>query len=150
MNEYFHHVTRGIIIKENKILISEAEGFPNDFFLPGGHVEFGESAKDALKREFMEELGIPCRIDSFLGIVESKWSSQDTINCEVNQLFLISSDHLHTDSNPLSKETHLRFLWLDVNNSELMKLQPHPIGHLIQQFVNGNKEVWWESTLHSK
>jgi hypothetical protein len=46
----FHHLARGILIKDDKVLLAQARGNANTF-LPGGHIEFGESAKDALKRE---------------------------------------------------------------------------------------------------
>jgi 8-oxo-dGTP diphosphatase len=39
----FHHLARGIIIDGDKVLLARAVGHKNTF-LPGGHVEFGESA----------------------------------------------------------------------------------------------------------
>lgn len=39
----FHHLARGIFIKDNKVLIAQATGYPNTF-LPRVHIEFGESA----------------------------------------------------------------------------------------------------------
>lgn len=42
---------------EKKVLLAQAIGEKNTF-LPGGHIEFGESAKDALVREIEEELGL--------------------------------------------------------------------------------------------
>lgn len=62
----------GIFIKDNKVLLARVRGYSNTF-LPGGHIEFGESAKDALKREIEEELGVSCAVGSFLGVVEHKW-----------------------------------------------------------------------------
>jgi 8-oxo-dGTP pyrophosphatase MutT (NUDIX family) len=64
----------GIAKKDNKILV--AEGFDekkNEFFYRalGGGIEFGEKSYDALKREFLEELGIEIEIDKYLGIAEN-------------------------------------------------------------------------------
>ncbi|WEG14837.1 NUDIX domain-containing protein [Pullulanibacillus sp. KACC 23026] len=147
MNEYFHHVARGIIIKDKRVLLSRAEGYPNLLFLPGGHIEFGESAKDALKRELMEELGIDCYIGSFLGLIENKWESDGGLNCEINQLFAVESDDLQTGLNPISNEAHLTFFWMEVEDLEIKNLQPYPIDRFLQQYTKGNKEVWWASSL---
>ena len=47
----------GIIIKDRKLLIS-IEHSKEFYVAPGGSLEEGESPKDALVRELMEELGI--------------------------------------------------------------------------------------------
>ena len=53
----FHYLTRAIIHIKNQLLLARELG-ANYTFLPGGHIELGESAKSALAREIMEELGI--------------------------------------------------------------------------------------------
>lgn len=71
----FHHLARGIFIKDKKVLLAKAEGY-NNTFLPGGHIEFGESAKEALVREIVEELGIESIVVNFIGLVEHKWEKK--------------------------------------------------------------------------
>ena len=47
----------GVLIKDHKFLITRSKG--KDFFVsPGGKIEKGESAREALKRELYEELSI--------------------------------------------------------------------------------------------
>ncbi len=54
---YNIHKSGGIIIKDRKLLITRAKG--KDFFIaPGGKLEEGETALEALKRELLEELSI--------------------------------------------------------------------------------------------
>jgi 8-oxo-dGTP diphosphatase len=60
-NESFQVSVKGLFFnKENKILlIQEAVGI---WEAPGGRVQEGEDIFDALKRECLEEAGLPCEI----------------------------------------------------------------------------------------
>ena len=142
----FHHISRGIIVRENKVLVAHAIGY-NNTFLPGGHVEFGESAKDALAREIDEELGVNCVVGNFLGLVEHKWKNKGIVNYEINQVFEIQCDELNINQNPKSMESHIEFFWCDANDLESENLQPHPLKDMIKSYLGGSKDVWWESTL---
>ena len=64
MKKIFHHIVRAVMIKDKKLLVAEYIG--HYYFLPGGHVEVGESAESALIRELQEELGVNCSIKQFL------------------------------------------------------------------------------------
>ncbi|PFW86748.1 hypothetical protein COL33_28385 [Bacillus toyonensis] len=143
----FHHLVRGIFIKDSKVLLAQAKGYTNTF-LPGGHIEFGESSKDALIREIEEELGIMCTVGDFLGLVEHKWEKQGILHCEINQVFKVKSDKLNTKYNPTSSESHLKFFWCSADELDTKNLQPYPFRILIKNYLNGKKDVWWESTLN--
>jgi len=145
----FHNLARGIFVKDNKVLLTQATGYTNTF-LPGGHIEFGESAKDALIREIEEELGIGCKVGSLLGLVEHKWEKQGILHCEINQVFEVESDELKTSYNPKSSESHLKFFWCNSDDLDIKNLQPYPFRNLIKNYLNGNKDVWWESTLNTE
>ena len=58
--EYKHIGVYGLVIKDDKILLIKKVSGPYDgkLDLPGGSIEFRERPEDALKREFMEEVGI--------------------------------------------------------------------------------------------
>jgi len=147
MQKSFHHLARGIFIKDNKVLLAQAKGYTNSF-LPGGHIEFGESAKDALMREVEEELGINCTVGRFLGVVEHKWEKDGVLHCEVNQVFEVSCSELDSDTNPKSIEPHLDFFWCEGEDLNDRNLQPFPFRNLIKNYLSGNNDVWWESSLH--
>lgn len=142
----FHHVSRAIIQKGNSVLLLKADGYSN-CFLPGGHIEFGESAKTALPREIEEELGVKCEVGRFLGVMEHQWQENGILHCELNQLFAVTSDELDPLIDPPSREPHLHFFWCDEKDLLKAKLEPSPLAPLIQQYVRGVRNVWWESTL---
>ncbi len=54
-------IARGVMVHNQHILLCRAVKH-NYTYLPGGHVEFGESAGQALCREFMEETGLAVRV----------------------------------------------------------------------------------------
>lgn len=143
----FHHLVRGIFIKDNQVLLAQAIGEKNTF-LPGGHIEFGESAKDALLREIEEELDISCTVGNFLGLVEHKWERKGVLNCEVNQVFEVTSKSLKVGISPKSRESHLQFFWCSEDDLDDCNLQPYPFRHLLKDYMNGKKDIWWESTLN--
>lgn len=67
-------IVLGIAKKDNKILVSEGhDKVKNETFYRsiGGGIEFLENSKDALKREFREELNIDINVGEFLGISEN-------------------------------------------------------------------------------
>lgn len=142
----FHHLARGIVIKNDKLLVVHAIGHKNTF-LPGGHIEFGESAPEALKREIEEEMGLNCYIEGYLGLVEHKWQKNEKLHCEINQAFKVKAPELDITKNPESHEPHIEFYWVSVHELDKHNLQPYPFRTLIQQLVSGNQSVWWESTL---
>jgi 8-oxo-dGTP diphosphatase len=51
------HKAAGVLILERKVLVVRALG-ENNFVLPGGKLDDGETAEAALERELAEELGI--------------------------------------------------------------------------------------------
>lgn len=62
----------GIAIKDDKILLVKHKGFTTEHWWapPGGGVDFGEKATNALTREFQEETGLNITVGSFLFVHE--------------------------------------------------------------------------------
>ena len=60
----------GALIVGDKLLTVQIcnNGF---YCLPGGHVHLGENSKDAMLREFQEEVEIKCEVGKLLAIVEN-------------------------------------------------------------------------------
>ena len=67
-------IVLGMVKKDNKVLVSKGYDKVKDeiFYRSiGGGIEFLENSKDALKREFKEELNIEISVGEFLGISEN-------------------------------------------------------------------------------
>ena len=67
-------IVLGILERDKKILVSKGydEVKKETFYrCLGGGIEFLETSKDALKREFREELNIDIKVGNFLGISEN-------------------------------------------------------------------------------
>lgn len=60
----------GIITKEKKVLLIKRaiKPFCGYWVLPGGHVNYGETTEEALRREIKEELGISVKVKKLIGV----------------------------------------------------------------------------------
>jgi 8-oxo-dGTP diphosphatase len=66
-----HVLSRAVIIDQNHILLCKTLDLQENFyFLPGGHVEHGESVEISLLRELVEETASEGKIKRFLGCLE--------------------------------------------------------------------------------
>jgi len=64
----YHFRVAGVLIRNGKDFLQKVE---NDYALPGGHVDCGETSENALVREFNEELGGDISCDHLLWIEEN-------------------------------------------------------------------------------
>jgi 8-oxo-dGTP diphosphatase len=144
MIERTHLLARGVIFRgPTEILVAKARGHAHTF-LPGGHLESGESLANALAREVAEELGVPCVVDAYLGAIEFQWPASTPTDYEVNHIFRAAID----PSLPLvSREPHLTFTWCPVAELDAVQLEPKPLRALIQGYAQGDKSVWWASSI---
>jgi 8-oxo-dGTP pyrophosphatase MutT (NUDIX family) len=142
-------VTRGICIKNNKVLILNKKGEPH-FFLPGGRVEENEGYEEALIREIKEELDKDISIIRYLGAIEHSFTHYTgKPYYEVGNFFLINIDGMDIDC-AFSNEDELEFQWKDIDELESINIKPKPVIELIKKSTSSNKEAFWASTLPKK
>ena len=76
-----------IIIKNKSVLYLRKRGFLF-YILPGGKIEKGETEREALEREMMEELRSKIKILSKLGVIKGKGFNKSLDKLETIKLFL--------------------------------------------------------------
>ena len=103
-------IARGVCVRDGKILLCRAKGGATTY-LPGGHVEFGETGREALVREVKEELGVDAGTGEFLGVVENSFQQHGKPHAEVNLVYELT---LPADADAQSQEDWIEFEWRDV------------------------------------
>ena len=112
-------IARGVCVKDGKVLLCRAKGGKSTY-LPGGHIEFGETGREALVREVKEELGIASSAGAFLGVVENAFLQHGKPHAEINLVYEMKID----DADVKSQEDWIEFEWCDLGQLDAAKLLP--------------------------
>ncbi|MEG0385594.1 MAG: NUDIX domain-containing protein [Solibacillus sp.] len=113
---------KGVLIQDNKMLIVKRAAFDatgaGTWESVGGVLQFGESFEVALKREFLEEVGLTVSISTHL-------FSTTFLTQQTRQIVLLTFlCECKNDEISLSEE-HEQYIW--ATKSELMELLPEAI-----------------------
>ncbi len=119
-------IVRVIFKKDNKILLCKSNEHGH-YFLPGGHVEFGDTLETTVYKEMNEELGLE-REDiqdiQFVKFFENTYGSETNKFQEINFVF---EAKMRADIEVKSKEDHISFEWIDENKLMEVNLRPKGI-----------------------
>ena len=107
MRKQIECIARGFIFQNGKVLLCKRKD-RDYYFFPGGHVEFGEFAREALEREIAEEIGAKVTKCEFIGTAENVFEDEKNIFHEINFAFQTEIDR----ENISALEEHLEFRWL--------------------------------------
>ncbi len=114
-------IVRGFALNGGRLLLCRAQA--GYFYLPGGHIEFGESATDALIREFAEETGLPISVGPLLLTTEARFTQDGTDRHELNLMFHVEHAGPWPDTVP-SREDDIGFEWVDLAAVVDLDLRP--------------------------
>jgi len=113
---------RGIIVHDEKILTVKHKIDSGFYALPGGHLEWGESVQECMKREIIEELGITPKIGRLLYVrnfvEENKQSIEFFFEILNSASFLKINDLGGTHRHEL-----VEICWIGKNDSKIIKPQ---------------------------
>ena len=99
-------IARGVCVVDGKVLLCRAKGGKTTY-LPGGHVEFGETGRQALVREIREEMGLDSRTGAFLGVVENSFMQHGKPHAEINLVYELSL----AEGDVRAREDWIEFEW---------------------------------------
>ncbi len=122
-------IVRGVLVRDGKLLVCQPKK-GGRCYLPGGHIEFGESARTALVREIQEEMGCEATAGKCLAVSENSFLQGSEKHCEINLYFALEMP-LSTAEDPLAKEDWIAFRWVDFTAPALQEANLLP-AHLIQ------------------
>ncbi len=120
-------IVRLIIKKDDKFLLCKnlKEGH---YFLPGGHVEFGDTLEETIYKEMSEELALnkeDVSNISFKKYIENSYEHKGQRHCEINMVF---TAELKDGIEIKSQENHIDFEW--IGESEISNVILFPKGVL--------------------
>jgi len=139
-------IVRAIILSHHNVLLVR-DRIEGHVYPPGGHIEYGESAHDAIVREASEEFGGRVTIGAFLGAIEHAFEYRGEKIHEVSLVFAATPLNFTYPKPPVSRESRLDIFWYPVNALKAIGLLPPPMAELIDRHVNGGKTGMWFSTL---
>lgn len=121
---HIEFIARGILLHEARVLVCTnlKRGY---HFLPGGHIEFGESARGALARELVEEIGLRFDIGRLLLVAEERFQDGSRPRHEINLVFHVEHSG---DLPPIqSLEPSIGFEWLSAETLHAADFRPTSI-----------------------
>ncbi len=143
-----HHeiLARGVCVESNKILLARFK--PKDYyFLPGGHVEFGESVLSALEREIEEEMGIKIKATEVRTVFEHTWSGKNGL---VHEYSFITSFEFGEEKLINSRIDHLEFEWVSLDHFDKINFLPQEIKNTILEIANNSFVPAFQSSLRNQ
>ena len=139
-------LARGVLVVDGQVLLCHSRGARNTY-LPGGHVEFRESARAALRRELEEELGRTATVGRFLGAVEHTFRQKGARHCEINLVFEMRIRGLRPPRDPASREPKIAFRWEPLAVLARSTLEPHPLRCALARWLRaGPMPARWAGT----
>ena len=121
--KHIETIARGVCIVDGKVLLC----FPKDksyAYLPGGHIEFGETGRVALVREMKEETGLDATAGDLLGVVESSFVQKGEQHCEINLIYKMTVEKVEKVEKVESQENWICFDWIDCDEIDSVNLLP--------------------------
>ena len=144
MEKHIETIARGVCILDGKVLLC----LPKDrsySYLPGGHIEFGETGREALVREMKEETGLDATAGDLLGVVESSFVQKGEKHCEINLIYKLEvALPTAVDGNrqlpTAALEDWICFDWVDCDKIDSANLLPPEMKQQLSTAIDSSRK----------
>lgn len=138
-DRHIEFISRALITRGSQILLCRnlAAGY---HFLPGGHVEFGESAAAAVIRELREEGDLDAHAEDCLFVHENTFEVKGKRHHEVNVVFHVK---LLDEEPPITSiEPKIALEWVDLATLHEIDLRPAAMKAWLISGAHGGAATW--------
>lgn len=140
-------IVRAIITQDDCLIVNRGTHHQTGQFyyaLPGGHVEVGESCKEALQRELLEELAVECSVDDLCFVIEHLYAGRHEEDAPRHELTLYFKVTMHsiilgTGAKIISPEATKNFCWLPIDSIKEAALLPKISSDYLQKYFSNQK-----------
>lgn len=131
-------IVRAIVVNNGKILLCQnlKHGY---YFLPGGHIEEGESPEQTFRREMLEEVGIAVKNIIQIAEVKNSYTEEEE---QYNETIYVCLASLENYENIKSLESHITFAWIPVAEFNSADFKPEKAKGDILKAIEANKDFW--------
>lgn len=127
---------KGLLCRDGKVLFLKS--LTGRWELPGGRMDFGETAEEAFKREMGEELGFK---EVLLGDFVNVWTLTD-MREGINHHFIVLDFVISTSETDikLRPEEHTEYKWVDFDEANKLNMREGHKETIKKFFKNEKKE----------
>jgi 8-oxo-dGTP diphosphatase len=104
-------------------------------YLPGGHIDFGETGAEALVREIREEMGCRARVSGFLGCAEHFFMQEGEPHAEINLVYAMRVSGITPDQTPPCCEAWIQFFWHPPSRLATSHLEPATLRRQLPRWI---------------
>lgn len=140
MSKHTELIARALILRRGQILLCQNRkaGY---YYLPGGHVEFNESAPTALARELIEEANLSVKVGPLVLVSEHSFKARGKRHHEVNLVFHV--EQVPSAPEIASNEPDIAFEWIALSRLPKVDLRPRSVRNwVIKSGATGGKVGW--------
>jgi 8-oxo-dGTP diphosphatase len=131
-------IARGLTLRDGRVLLCKNLKH-SYYYLPGGHVEFGETAAAGLAREYQEEAGIDVTVGDLVQIHEHIFRQGKRVRHELNLVF-----HVELPAGEVvSQEKKIAFEWAELATIGERDIRPEAVRIWLSRPIDGT--LRWSS-----
>lgn len=140
----FSYRVAGICIQNGKVLLQKPTN-DTTYAFPGGHVEFGETNKQTLIREYQEEIGVDITVNDlkWVGEVFFPWGYKSCHQICLYYMIDIKSNNIPLEGMFIGKEkiegrkSDLEFHWVNIDELNTIEVYPTNAVELMNKINEG-------------